>query len=204
MFKRGGSEAKGQVGLPEARKALAERYTIDAEEAEARAHRAIDEQARREEVEAEAQRATEERARRREAELRARRLAEEQARRQEAEARAMRAAEENARRVEAEARRAAEERARRRAAEDEARRAAEELARREERALTLVPEPASQPPEAEVRQPANPHPEPDETTEDLPLFGWMQSVVPESPEADDWTRTLLEGKKPRSDESRLA
>ncbi|HLB17898.1 MAG TPA: hypothetical protein VK613_02075, partial [Gaiellaceae bacterium] len=63
-----------KAGLPEERKALVERYMIDAEEAESRARRAADEQARRE--------AAEEQARREAAEEQARREAEEQARRQ--------------------------------------------------------------------------------------------------------------------------
>ena len=50
------------VGLPEERKALAERYTIDADEAESRSHRAADE-VRGREAEAQGRRPPEQRAR---------------------------------------------------------------------------------------------------------------------------------------------
>jgi nicotinate-nucleotide--dimethylbenzimidazole phosphoribosyltransferase len=116
--------------LPEERKALAERYTIDAEEAEARASRPAEELPRPEEAVAWAQRASEERARRQEAATKARRAAEEQARREEAVAwaQARRAAEEQARRYEAEPRAQLEH-------------VAEEQAQHEVPTLALVPEP---------------------------------------------------------------
>jgi hypothetical protein len=120
VFKRGRSTASEQVSLPEKRKALVERYMIDAEEAAARAARRAEERARRE-AEEQARREAEERARS-EAEAQARREAEEQARRQ---------AEEQARsEAEAQARRDAEGHARREA-EELARREAQELTRRE-------------------------------------------------------------------------
>jgi hypothetical protein len=65
------------VSLPQERKALVERYMIDAEEAQARAQLAAEEEARREATEREARREVAERARRKVAE-RARRVAEEQ------------------------------------------------------------------------------------------------------------------------------
>jgi hypothetical protein len=44
VFKAGRSAKKGQVSLPDERKALAERYTIDAEEAAARKEHEAEEQ----------------------------------------------------------------------------------------------------------------------------------------------------------------
>jgi hypothetical protein len=80
---RNTSSRAPDAGLREERKALAERYTIDAEEAELRAGRAADSEVRRElEEQALADTDDEEQARR-EADERARLAAEEQARREE-------------------------------------------------------------------------------------------------------------------------
>src|SRR6478609_9164496 len=122
--------------LPAERKALAERYTIDAEEAQRReqlaaatAEREAEEQARRDaEAELERKAAEEEARRAAEAEEQARRVAEEEARR---------AAE-----AEEQARRAAEAERERKALEEQAQRAAEEEAgRARHRVLVTRPDP---------------------------------------------------------------
>jgi hypothetical protein len=127
-------EAKGGLqSLPHERKVLAERYTIDAEEAERRAQLAEEQAARQAEAEEAARQAAEEAARQAAAEEAARQAAAEEVARRSAEAAAMRAAAESARRAaEEEAqRRKFEHEATRRAAEDQAaRRAAEEQAAR--------------------------------------------------------------------------
>jgi membrane protein involved in colicin uptake len=120
-------EAKGELqSLPHERKLLAERYTIDAEEAERRAQHAEEQAARQAEAEEAARIEAEETARRVAAEKAAREAAEEAARRAAEEEAARRAAEEEA------ARRAAAEEAARQAAEEEAARraAAEQEAKR--------------------------------------------------------------------------
>ena len=134
-------EARGGLqSLPHERKVLAERYTIDSEEAERRAQLDEEQAARQAEAEEaalieaeEAARrvAAEEAARRAAAEEAARQAAAEEAARRSAEAAAMRAAAESARRAaeEEDQRRAVEHEAARRAGEEEAaRRAAEESA----------------------------------------------------------------------------
>lgn len=86
--------------LPDERKALAERYTIDSEEAERREQRAVEQAARRAEAEEVARVEAEEAARQAAAEA-ARKAAAEEAAKQDAESAALRAAAESAR-VEAE------------------------------------------------------------------------------------------------------
>jgi hypothetical protein len=226
VFKRGRSANDGQVNLPEERKALAERYTIDAEEAEARANRAAEELPRPEEAVAWAQRAAEERARRQEAETKAQRAAEEQARREEAVAwaRARRAAEEQARRYEAEPPAQVEP-----SAEEQAQPEAPTLALVPEPGPEIVPEPEPEPEEIDtvaqaVVEPAapaqdpkppavddrrpDPEPEPnlvsDEPTEDLPVYAWVQRAVPEPAAGTDWTRELVKAKEARGDDARRA
>jgi hypothetical protein len=44
--------------------------------------------------------------------------------------------------------------------------------------------------------------ETDEPAEDLPVFGWLQSVEPAPPGDGDWTRELVRAKEASSDEPR--
>jgi hypothetical protein len=139
VFKRERRAASAQVELPDERKALVERYMIDADEAQARTQRAADEQARREEAEA-----------------RGRRVAEEHARR---------------------------ERAHREETTPE-----QELDGVAAVAHAVV----------EVAPPEQaPAPDPDEATEDLPIYAWVRRVVPAQPQTGDWTRALVEAKESR-------
>ena len=206
-------------GLPDERKALAERYTIDAEEAELRAQQAAEAQAQREVAEEQARRAAEEeQARREAAEAQAQReAAEEQARREEAEERArLEAAEAQAQREAAEAqaqREAAERLARQEAMEAEARRReAEEHAREaavlpaeevpdvvlHDRTEALVtPEAADPPPvtdqsesETEVSEPDVPAP-----TNVIPIYRWVQRADPDENDSADWPRSLVRTKE---------
>jgi hypothetical protein len=220
VFKRGRDADNRQVNLPEERKALAERYTIDAQEAEARARRAAEGLPSEEPAEW-AQRATEKRAHRLESEAKAKLADAEQARRHRAEAWA---------------------RARREETAVPVQRPAQEQVRPEGPILALVPEPEPEPapelahepepdPEPEpqpveamahaVVEPApavepDPVPEavpipdpaplsgPDETTEDLPVYAWVQRTVPEESAAADWTRALVKSKETRGDDARSA
>ena len=201
VFTRGRSTASEQVSLPEKRKALVERYMIDAEEAAARAARRAEEQARPE---------AEEQARR-EAEERARCEAEAQARR-EADARARREAEELARRETG--------RLARKAAADQ------DLARHwAEAAVQVAPEAERDAGEEETQTPvtapvnahrrleaegqageggAPPSPgdrDPGEAAEDLPIYRWFQRVVPAQPADADWPQDLVRAKEALSDQS---
>jgi chemotaxis protein histidine kinase CheA len=148
-YSGGGRGDAHKLGLPEERKALVERYMIDAEEAELRSNRAAAEQAQREAAEErtrpaaeegeQTRRATDEEARLA-AERQARRAAEEQARR-EAEEQARREAEQKAQReAEQKAQREAEQKAQREA-EQKAQREAEQKAQRE--AAEAQPRPAA-------------------------------------------------------------
>ena len=177
LWNRGGASSSAlTAGLPDERKTLAERYTIDAEEAERRTRSTEKEQARREAAQEQARRATEHRVRR---DAEARFEAEEWARR-EAEQQARREADERARRD------AAKEQARRHTAEAQARRdAAEERARFE---ASRVEELAAHRPEP--RQADQPAEEPDQTGEAIPIYRWVQRSGPAP--AGDWTRSLVE------------
>jgi membrane protein involved in colicin uptake len=188
-----------QVSLPEERKVLAERYTIDADEAQARAARAAEEQTRLE---------SDERARR-EAEERARLEAEAQARR-EAEERARREAEEAARReAEVQARAEAEEQARREA-EERARLEAEERGRSAEAAPPGATEDGPQPVETAAQAKNGSRPDPpagdpkaaDQPAEDLPVYAWLRCVVQAEPEELDWTREIVRAKETRGGDAR--
>lgn len=205
-----GSPPVANAGLPEARKALAERYTIDADEAELLAERVVDAQAAREReeerrrvAEAQARREAEERARlvaveqaRRDAEEQPRREVEEQARRQAAEEQARREAEEQAQRVaEEQPRNAAEEQAQREAeaaarreADEQARREAEERARREEQATDeAATEVALHRADAPRQAPADGEP--------FPIYVWLQRSGPEPTTSHDWPRSLMRTKE---------
>jgi hypothetical protein len=141
---------------------------------------------------------------------------------EEAEARTQRAAEEQARREEAEARalRVAEEHTRREKAEAQARLAAEEQASREDVAPTVAHEPEldavaavahaelEHPVPAQDTPPAVvedrwPDPEPDadphEAAEDLPVYAWLERVLPKERETADWTRELVKARETRGD-----
>ncbi len=229
MFRKGRNRAP-EVRLPDERKALAERYTIDAEEAQLRARRAAEEQAADPGEQVAALRAAEIEARR-EAETRAaaERAAEEQAAAQRAaeeQAAAQRAAAEQARREaeeQAAAQRAAAEQARREAEEQAAaRRAAEEEAERVAVVVPIHAEPdedaraalahLQQTPESEGAATTELPPpsaaisaeHDDDSAADLPLYGWLRQVSPATPDAADWTRELVRAKEARSEETRKA
>jgi hypothetical protein len=191
VFKRGRS-TKEQVQLPDARKALAERYTIDAEEAEARAQHGSEGREQPNEAENRAQRVLTERARRQAAERLARRVAEERERREEVALRLVPEPEPVARIV----------------AEPEP-----EIQTVEAGLETVVappaPEPAVAPAPAAVHVPEpapEPEPawEPNETTEDLPLMRWLQGVDPGSPATAEWARELVKAREARTEDRRLA
>lgn len=163
-------------GLPEERKTLAERYTIDADEAASRAeHTALAQDDRQAE---QAEREAREQARR-EAEADSRSRADEQARH------------------------AAQEQARRRTAEEQAARDAEEQSRREaERQVRLAAEERARRWVAEQQTPNEP-PDEHETAADsgpleraadngaIPLYGWVQRSDPEPAAMPDWPRSLV-------------
>lgn len=174
--------------LPQERKVLAERYTIDADEAERREQLAAEEHAREAAAEEVARRAAAEEAARREAAA-----AEAEAERRASAAAAMRAAAESARRAaeaEAERRRAADEESARQAAAEEAAREAAAMAMQREldeqaQAATPIPAPLARPqlalasspgpvePEAAlVEEPAADMEAETETTE-LPIYRWF-------------------------------
>ena len=195
MFRKiGRGSARPRESLPEERKNLAERYTIDAEEAELRAEGAAEaeEQARREAAEEQARREAAEQARLA-AEEQVRRQAEEQARVATKERARREAAEERTRREAAEqARLAAEEQARLEATQDQARREAEEQAREAEasdRRLQAAPD--SESPARELL-----------TTDAFPIYDWLERSNPEPSATPDWPRSLVKAKdEARTDET---
>jgi membrane protein involved in colicin uptake len=156
--------------LPDERKALAERYTIDAEEADRRRQLGAEQAARQ----AEASDAA-----RVEAEEAARQAAAEAARKAAAEEAARSAAESSLRAAADSARRAAEQEAARRAAEDAAARAP--VARAERRTAPQPIEPASPPQPRLMLTPIDEPPAPIEIAEndereqtvDLPIYRWF-------------------------------
>jgi hypothetical protein len=179
MFKRQGTHVR-QVSLPDERKALVERYMIDADEAAARAQQAGEKHTLAH----------------REAGAQAHREAEAQAHR-EAEAQAHREAE--AREAEAQAHRETETQAHREARQAEAQLAGtERLAIHAEAHAVIEPSIDEQdaPPPGDTRDDAS------ESLEDLPVYVWLQNVVPTSPDAADWPRELVKAKEARSDIAR--
>lgn len=204
MFKRGRNDGSRQVSLPEERKALAERYTIDAEEAEGRTERAGVDHARRDEVAAQAQRVIEERERRERAKAKAKQhSAEEPAP----------AHEEVTLRLVPEPEPVPEPEVE--AVESVA--AAAQAVVEQPVVEPVVEAPVVEAPARQEAPPApppmtehepdpdpEPAPEPDETTEDLPLYGWLQKVDPGSPDTAEWARAMVASKEALSDARRPA
>jgi hypothetical protein len=157
VFKRGRNTGNAPVSLPDERRALVERYMIDAEEAAARAAHAAEAQAR--------------------------------------------AAEAPQQQVPAEEIHLAVEPEHEPEDEFVEATAHLQLASTESRAVEQAAPPPPVAPEI-AEEPAPEEPAGGEASEDLPVYGWLQRVVPTQPVVSDWPRELVRAKEARGDGTR--